>query len=58
MATQGKGGTARILIGLWTACGLAFLYVPMIAVVLASFSKQRYFRFPIASWSSRRSAPG
>ena len=48
-----KGGAARILIVLWTASVLAFLYIPMIAVVLASFSKQRYFRFPIADWSTR-----
>ena len=36
MATDRKGGATRILIWLWTACVLAFLYVPMIAVVLAS----------------------
>ena len=53
MATDGKGGATRILIWVWTASVLAFLYVPMIAVVLASFATQRYFRFPISSWSTR-----
>ena len=43
----------KTLIALWTACVLAFLYFPMIAVVLASFSRQRYFRFPIAAWSTK-----
>ena len=53
MAMRRKGGTGRLLIGVWTASVLAFLYVPMIAVVLASFSRQRYFRFPVASWSTK-----
>lgn len=41
------------LIALWTACVIAFLYIPMVAVVLASFSQQRYFRFPIKRWSTQ-----
>ena len=49
----GTGRCARTLIALWTACVLAFLYLPMSAVVLASFSRQRYFQFPIAHWSTR-----
>ena len=53
MAMHRKGGTARILIALWTVSVIAFLYIPMIAVVLASFSKQRYFQFPIAAWSTK-----
>ena len=53
MATHRKGGTARMLVALWTVGVLAFLYVPMVAVVLASFSRQRYFRFPIAGWSTQ-----
>ena len=53
MAMHRKGGAARILIALWTASVIAFLYIPMIAVVLASFSKQRYFQFPIANWSTK-----
>ena len=39
------------MIVLWTVCVIAFLYVPMVAVVLASFSKQRYFQFPISRWT-------
>jgi spermidine/putrescine transport system permease protein len=36
----------------WTVVVLLFLYIPMMAVVLASFSKPRYFRFPIADWTT------
>jgi spermidine/putrescine transport system permease protein len=50
-----KLGTARIthlLIIAWTVSVLVFLYVPMVSVVLASFSKQRYFRFPVQAWDT------
>lgn len=46
-----KRRLTRNLIVLWTVCVIAFLYVPMVAVVLASFSKQRYFKFPITRWT-------
>lgn len=46
-----KRKLTRNLIVLWTVCVIAFLYVPMVAVVLASFSKQRYFKFPISRWT-------
>ena len=51
---KGSGSTrmTEILIWLWTATVLAFLYVPMLAVILASVSKQRYFRFPINRWTT------
>lgn len=42
----------RTLIVLWTIVVLVFLYLPMAAVVLASFSKQRYFRFPLTDWTT------
>lgn len=48
-----KSNVARNLIVLWTICVLAFLYVPMVAVVLASFSRARYFRFPVPRWTSQ-----
>ncbi|MDX1400381.1 MAG: ABC transporter permease [Kiloniellales bacterium] len=51
MTEAAKKRLARNLITLWTVCVIGFLYVPMVAVVLASFSKQRYFRFPITSWT-------
>jgi len=44
---------AKLLIAVWTGCILLFLYVPMVAVVLASFSKKRYFSFPIKEWDTR-----
>lgn len=31
---------------------LSFLYLPMIAVVIASFAKKRYFSFPITEWDT------
>ncbi len=31
---------------------MVFLYLPMIAVVLASFAKKRYFSFPITEWDT------
>lgn len=43
----------RNLIVLWTVCVLLFLYLPMLSVVLASFSKQRYFRFPVQAWDTK-----
>jgi len=52
MGTTSKSRMTRILIIVWTVCVIAFLYVPMVAVVLASFTKQRYFRFPITAWST------
>jgi len=53
MNEQRKRRLARNLIVIWTACVIGFLYIPMVAVVLASFSKQRYFQFPIAAWTMR-----
>ncbi len=49
----GRTGIAKLLIVLWTLTILGFLYLPMIAVVLASFSKKRYFSFPITAWDTR-----
>ena len=41
------------LIVVWTLTVLLFLYMPMMAVVMASFTKQRYFRFPVNAWDTR-----
>ena len=43
----------RALIVVWTLTVLLFLYMPMMAVVMASFTKQRYFRFPVKAWDTR-----
>ena len=53
MTNSPRSRLTRRLIILWTTCVIAFLYVPMIAVILASFSQQRYFRFPIQKWSGK-----
>ncbi len=47
-----SGGVTKLLIVLWTLCILLFLYLPMMAVVLASFTKKRYFSFPVTGWDT------
>ena len=37
----------------WTGAILVFLYLPMLSVVMASFTKQRYFQFPVKIWDTR-----
>jgi len=49
----GKTNFAKPLIIVWTACIIMFLYTPMVSVVLASFSKKRYFQFPVNNWTTR-----
>jgi len=44
--------TAKWLYGSAIALLIAFMYIPMITVALASFSKSRYFKFPIPDWSA------
>ncbi len=53
METSRSQKLARRFIILWTTVVIGFLYVPMVAVFLASFSKQRYFKFPIQSWTDK-----
>jgi len=48
-----KRNFAKPLIVVWTAFIVLFLYTPMVSVVLASFSKKRYFQFPVESWTTR-----
>lgn len=44
---------ARNLIRVWAGCVLVFLYLPVACVALASFSKNRYFRFPIPDYDAQ-----
>ena len=44
---------SRALIIAWTASVVLFLYLPMMSIVLASFTKQRYFQFPVKFWDTR-----
>jgi spermidine/putrescine transport system permease protein len=53
MTQEQKSNLSRRLIVIWTACVIGFLYIPMGAVILASFSKQRYFQFPVKQWTTR-----
>jgi len=43
---------SRNLIALWAGCIVVFMYLPVVCVALASFSKNRYFRFPVPSYDS------
>jgi spermidine/putrescine transport system permease protein len=47
-----RTGPAHLLIALWTGAILVFLYLPIVSVVLASFSRGRYFQFPITQWDT------
>ena len=40
------------LIGVWAGCILVFMYLPVACIALASFSKNRYFRFPIPKYDT------
>ena len=51
MKTAGSSPTTKKFIWIWTSAVILFLYIPMFAVILASFSTQRYFRFPIQSFT-------
>jgi spermidine/putrescine transport system permease protein len=44
---------AKYLMILWTMILLAFIYAPMNAIVVASFSAKRYFRYPITTWTDK-----
>lgn len=41
---------SRRSIYLWTVLVLIFMYLPIFVIILASFTKSRYFRFPIKNW--------
>lgn len=44
---------ARWLYGLGLAVLIAFLYAPMLTMALASFTRSKYFKFPIVQWSGK-----
>ena len=41
------------LIAVWALAILVFLYLPILCVALASFSKARYFRFPVRAFDTK-----
>ena len=53
MQNASSSRITRKLIWIWTSAVILFLYIPMFAVILASFSTQRYFRFPIQSFTTK-----
>ena len=42
----------RLFVGLWTGFVLIVLYLPIVVGAVASFSKSRYFAFPVKAWST------
>ncbi len=49
----GRFNLTRSLIVLWTVVIVVFLYLPIVSVVLASFSRKRYFSFPVTEWTTK-----
>ena len=41
------------LIGSWTGFLVLFIYMPIICVVMASFSKSRFFKFPYSNFTTK-----
>ena len=41
------------LIAVWTGAIALFLYIPIFSVIVSSFGKSRYFRFPVKAWSDK-----
>ena len=41
------------LIIVWTGVIVLFLFIPIAGVIISSFGKSRYFRFPVKAWSTK-----
>lgn len=50
MSTHGRG--VRLLFASLIGLLLIVLYMPMLTIALASFSKSKFFRFPIPNWTT------
>jgi spermidine/putrescine transport system permease protein len=50
MNTYGRG--VRLFYASMIAVLLLLMYLPMLTIALASFSKSKYFRFPIPNWTT------
>jgi len=46
-------GIIRRLLAVWAGCVVVFMYLPVACVTLASFSRNRYFRFPIPNYDTK-----
>ena len=53
MTERQKKKVTHGLIITWTGALVVFLYLPILCVALASFSKARYFRFPILRYDTQ-----
>ena len=43
----------RSLLTVWTIVIMLFLYIPIFSVIVTSFTKARYFSFPVKVWSTK-----
>jgi spermidine/putrescine transport system permease protein len=50
MESRAKRWTNALII-VWTGVIVLFFFVPMVGVIISSFGKSRYFRFPVKNWS-------
>ncbi|CAA2142323.1 ABC transporter permease [Hyphomicrobium sp. ghe19] len=48
--SENNGSIRHILIGVWTAAVLLFVFLPSATIFLASMTSSRYFTFPITSF--------
>ena len=46
-------GLIRRLLAVWAGCVVVFMYLPVACVALASFSRNRYFRFPVPNYDTK-----
>ena len=52
MERRGKRWVHALII-VWTGVVLLFLFIPIAGVIISSFGKARYFRFPVKEWSTK-----
>jgi len=52
MESRSKRWTKSLII-VWTGVIVVFFFVPIAGVIISSFGKSRYFRFPVRSWSTK-----
>ncbi len=52
MESRAKRWTKSLII-VWTGVIVLFFFVPIAGVIISSFGKSRYFRFPVRAWSTK-----
>ena len=52
MESRGKRWVNSLII-VWTGVVLLFFFIPIAGVIISSFGKSRYSRFPVKAWSTK-----